>query len=74
MTQLNVHFRHIEISSDAGYADVYRAMSTAVSTQWPVMESFSTEQQLVAKEKAIVRATDALMHQLTSHKHSVKGR
>ncbi|MGF1767880.1 hypothetical protein L4D06_10945 [Enterovibrio makurazakiensis] len=63
-TEVALHIRQIEIDSDARYVDVYRAMSAAVSQNWPVLHSVSERQQGIAKEKAIVDATNALMKQL----------
>ncbi|MCC4800623.1 hypothetical protein BCT30_14105 [Enterovibrio norvegicus] len=75
--KINLHIDDISLPDNATYYDVYRALSHAVVEHWPsgISEgSASMREQAFAREQAIVRTTETVMHQLQTRIQAGRGR
>ncbi|WP_241826606.1 hypothetical protein [Enterovibrio norvegicus] len=77
MMKINLHIDDILLPDNATYHDVYRALSHAVVAHWPSgfsEGSASLREQTFAREQAIVRTTETVMHQLQTRTQAGRGR
>ncbi|MFS1877057.1 hypothetical protein [Enterovibrio norvegicus] len=77
MMKINLHIDDISLPDNATYHDVYRALSHAVVEHWPSGFSdgaTSIREHVIAREQAIVRTTESVMHQLQTRTQAGRGR